>query len=70
MSAKEWLTIEDWTESSLMLCPLEVKHEGRIENAPGDVVQAVFCSARLGGSVLSDGISQVITRVNITQNKC
>lgn len=59
MSAKQWLTIEDWLECGLPLCPLEIKHEGRIERAHENIVQAVFASPRLGGSVLSAGNSQV-----------
>lgn len=59
MSAKQWLTIEDWLECGLPLCPLEIKHEGRIERAQENVVQTIFASARLGGSVLSGGNSQV-----------
>lgn len=59
MSAKQWLTIEDWLECGLPLCPLEIKHGGRIERTQENIVQAVFTSPRLGGSVLSSGNSQV-----------
>lgn len=59
MSSKQWLTIEDWAECTHLLCPLEIKHEGRIECAPSNVIQTIFSSARLGGSVLADGDSQV-----------
>lgn len=60
MSAKQWLTIEDWLECGLPLCPLEIKHEGRIERTHEEnVVQTIFASARLGGSVLSGGNAQV-----------
>ena len=57
-SGKQWLTIEDWLECEQPLCSMEVKHEGRIERTPGDVVQTVFASPRLGGNVLSNGDSQ------------
>lgn len=59
MSAKQWLTIEDWMECGLPLCPLEIKHEGRIERSQENIVQTIFASTRLGGSVLSSGNSQV-----------
>lgn len=59
LSAKQWLTIEDWMECGLPLCPLEIKHEGRIERSQENIVQTIFASTRLGGSVLSGGNSQV-----------
>lgn len=60
MSAKQWLTIEDWLECGLPLCPLEIKHKGTIERAQENIVQTVFASPRLGGTVLSGGNSQVL----------
>ena len=59
MSSKEWLTIEDWLENAQSLCPLAIKHEGRIERADSTTLQICFTSSRLGGHVLSDGSSQV-----------
>lgn len=64
-SGKQWLTIEDWLECSIPLCALEIKHEGRIERSPDNVVQAVFASSRLGGDLLSNGWSQVRSKQNI-----
>lgn len=58
MTGKQWLTIEDWTECNLALCPLDIKHQGRIENALDDTVQTIFTSARIGGKVLYGGNSQ------------
>lgn len=58
-SGKQWLTIEDWLECNIPLCALEVKHEGRIERSHDKVVQTLFASSRLGGSILSNGWSQV-----------
>lgn len=58
-SGKQWLTIEDWLECNVPLCPLEIKHEGRIERSPENVVQTIFASSRLGGNLLTDGWSQV-----------
>lgn len=60
-SGKQWLTIEDWLECSIPLCPLDVKHEGGIERSHDSVVQTVFASSRLGGNFLSNGWSQVRT---------
>lgn len=59
MSSKEWLTIEDWLECSLPLCPVQIKHEGRLERAEADTLQVCFCSSKIGGQVLANGNSQV-----------
>lgn len=61
MTGKQWLTIEDWLECGLPLCSLEVKHEGKIERSKQEVVQTVFVSPRLGGNVLYNGSSQVMS---------
>lgn len=53
MSSKEWLTIEDWLECSLPLCPLRIKHEGKLERSETDTLQICFASAKIGGPVLS-----------------
>lgn len=58
-NGKQWLTIEDWLECTQPLCRLEIKHEGRIERSHDECVQTIFASPRLGGSILSDGWSQV-----------
>ncbi|XP_055540620.1 uncharacterized protein LOC129727142 isoform X2 [Wyeomyia smithii] len=58
LTGKQWLTIEDWLECGLPLCDVEIKHEGRLDKASSDTMQAVFANARLGGSVLSDGDTQ------------
>jgi poly(ADP-ribose) glycohydrolase len=58
MTGKQWLTIEDWLECSLPLCPLEIKHEGRLDQSDTNAYQTVFTSSRLGGSVLYHGSSQ------------
>lgn len=60
MTGKQWLTIEDWLECTLPLCPLDIKHEWRIERTVENYVQTVFASSKLGGSILSNGNSQVI----------
>lgn len=58
-SGKQWLTIEDWLECTIPLCPMEIRHESRIERSPDDIVQTVFASSRIGGDFLSAGWSQV-----------
>lgn len=68
-SGKQWLTIEDWLECAIPLCALDVKHEGRIERSPDNVVQTIFASARLGGDFLSSGWSQVCYTVTARQKK-
>ncbi|PNF37076.1 hypothetical protein B7P43_G08095 [Cryptotermes secundus] len=57
MTSKEWLTIEDWLESSQSLCPLAIRHEGRLERAENNLLHVCFTSSRLGGRVLDDGSS-------------
>lgn len=59
MTSKEWLTIEDWLESAQALCPLAIRHEGRLERAEKNLLHVCFTSSRLGGHVLGDGSSQV-----------
>lgn len=64
-SGKQWLTIEDWLECTLPLCPLEIRHESRIERTHDDIVHTVFASSRIGGDFLSDGWSQVWENTSI-----
>ncbi|XP_018336624.1 uncharacterized protein LOC108745068 isoform X2 [Agrilus planipennis] len=58
MSSREWLTIEDWLECTLPLCPLQIKHEGRLERCDKNCLQICFCSSRMGGDVLKNGLTQ------------
>lgn len=61
MTAKQWLTIEDWLECTLPLCKLLVRHEGRPERCENDdAIRICFASSRVGGDVLIDGDTQVI----------
>lgn len=59
MSGKQWLTIEDWFDCEQPLCPLDIRHSGRIERTKPDFIQTVFVSCKLGARVLYDGESQV-----------
>lgn len=59
MNGRQWLTIEDWLESTIPLCSLNIKHERKIETTTPDIVQTIFASSHLGGKVLYSGDSQV-----------
>ncbi|XP_022909062.1 uncharacterized protein [Onthophagus taurus] len=61
MSSKEWLTIEDWLECILPLCPLLIKHEGKLERNNFDTVHICFASSKIGGDSLGSGNSQECT---------
>ncbi|KAJ8985511.1 hypothetical protein NQ317_015055 [Molorchus minor] len=58
MNSKEWLTIEDWIECNLPLCPVKIKHDGKLERCDEDCLQICFSSAKIGGNVLTNGQSQ------------
>ncbi|XP_044580163.1 uncharacterized protein LOC123262133 isoform X3 [Cotesia glomerata] len=60
MTSKQWLTIEDWLESNVLLCPLTIRHVGRLERVDTDtkVLHVCFASSRFGEGVLEDAISQ------------
>lgn len=59
MTSREWLTIEDWLECPLPLCPLLIKHESKLEYTDPNSLHICFSSAKVGGHVLSAGHSQV-----------
>lgn len=63
MSSKEWLTIEDWLECTLPLCPVVIKHEGKLERVEADCLHVCFASTKVGGLVLADGNSQVKSKI-------
>ncbi|CAK9832118.1 Poly(ADP-ribose) glycohydrolase [Anthophora retusa] len=60
MTSKQWLTIEDWLESNVPLCPLMIRHEGRLERVEPEtkVLQVCFASAKFGGGVLDGDVTQ------------
>ncbi|KAJ8978912.1 hypothetical protein NQ317_008891 [Molorchus minor] len=58
MNSKEWLTIEDWIECNLPLCPVKIKHDGKLERCDEDCLQICFSSAKIGGNVLTNGQSR------------
>lgn len=65
MTAKQWLTIEDWLESNVPLCPLTIRHEGRLERIEAEVkvLQVCFANAKVGGGVLDGDITQETVHV-------
>ncbi|CAL1682211.1 unnamed protein product [Lasius platythorax] len=65
MTSKQWLTIEDWLESNIPLCPLTIRHEGRLERVETEskVLQVCFASAKIGGGVLDDDLTQETVHV-------
>ncbi|XP_043263876.1 uncharacterized protein LOC122404047 isoform X3 [Colletes gigas] len=60
MTSKQWLTIEDWLESNVPLCPLMIRHEGRLERMEPEtkVLRVCFASAKFGGGVLDGDVTQ------------
>lgn len=66
MSSKQWLTIEDWLESNAPLCPLMIRHEGRLERMEPEakVLRVCFASAKFGGGVLDGDVTQETVHVN------
>lgn len=65
MTGKQWLTIEDWLECGMPLCPLDIRHDGRIERTRPDLVQTMFVSPRLGAGVLGAGASQECLHLSV-----
>nr|XP_014283182.1 uncharacterized protein LOC106685156 isoform X3 [Halyomorpha halys] len=57
MNSSQWLTLDDWLNCKLPLCPLLIKRQGDINSIGADHI--VVCSTRnkIGSSVLSDGNS-------------
>ena len=72
MSGREWCTLEEWLQCRRPLCPLVVRHDGRVEHTspsgrspaaePPVGIRVCFASRRVGGSFLDDGDSQVRRR--------
>ncbi|KAG5680221.1 hypothetical protein PVAND_009745 [Polypedilum vanderplanki] len=59
MSGKQWLTIEDWLECKLPLCPMDIKHgSSRLENSSPSNAQIVFSQSLIGSTALHDGNNQ------------
>ena len=58
MSGREWCTLDEWLQCRRPLCPLVVRHEGRLEAQQepnyAAAVRVCFSSARIGGAFLDD----------------
>ncbi|XP_029167847.1 uncharacterized protein LOC114938189 isoform X3 [Nylanderia fulva] len=65
MTSKQWLTIEDWLESNIPLCPLTIRHEGRLERVESEskMLQVCFVNAKIGGGVLDGDVTQETVHV-------
>ncbi|XP_032682704.1 uncharacterized protein LOC116849547 isoform X2 [Odontomachus brunneus] len=65
MTSKQWLTIEDWLESNVPLCPLTIRHEGRLDRMETEskVLHVCFANARIGGGVLDGDVTQETVHV-------
>lgn len=63
MSGREWCTLEEWLQCRRPLCPMLVRHEGRVETSStaNNGLRVCFASRRIGSSFLDDedGTSQV-----------
>ncbi|KAK9504588.1 hypothetical protein O3M35_010890 [Rhynocoris fuscipes] len=57
MHSSHWLTLDDWVQCKLPLCPLLIRRQGDINSIGSDHVIVCSTSNRIGGGVLSDGIS-------------
>ncbi|XP_012272787.1 uncharacterized protein LOC105695623 isoform X4 [Orussus abietinus] len=71
MTSKQWLTIEDWLESSVPLCPLTIRHERRLERVEAEtkVLHVCFASAKFGDGVLENGVTQETVHVRFRQRR-
>ncbi|KAK6633241.1 hypothetical protein RUM44_003842 [Polyplax serrata] len=58
MTGKQWLTINDWVESCLPLCPIAVRSDGSLSEVEPQFFRICFSSSKIGGSVLREGSSQ------------
>lgn len=63
MSSKQWLTIEDWLECKLPLCPMDIKHDSRIESSSESYSQVIFAQSAIGSTVLLNGNNQESTLI-------
>lgn len=63
MLSRQWLTIEDWLESNIPLCPLQIRHEGRLERTDNGV-QVCFASRNFGDGVLEGHATQETIQVS------
>uniref|UniRef100_A0A146LEU2 poly(ADP-ribose) glycohydrolase n=1 Tax=Lygus hesperus TaxID=30085 RepID=A0A146LEU2_LYGHE len=57
MNSSQWLTIEDWLQCKLPLCPLLIRRKGDIHSVGSDHIIVCSTRNRIGGAVLADGIS-------------
>ena len=67
MTSKQWLTIEDWLESAISLCPITIRHSGRMDkpdSSQSKLLRVCFASRRFGGGVLDKDLTQETVHVS------
>nr|XP_033331431.1 uncharacterized protein LOC117223321 isoform X3 [Megalopta genalis] len=78
MTSKQWLTIEDWLESNVPLCPLMIRHEGRLERVEPETKIAThpeMLAAILSVEALEDNEALIVegvrhvSRINDPRNR-
>uniref|UniRef100_A0A023EX02 poly(ADP-ribose) glycohydrolase n=1 Tax=Triatoma infestans TaxID=30076 RepID=A0A023EX02_TRIIF len=57
MHSSHWLTLDDWEQCKLPLCPLLIRRQGDIYSIGSDHVIVCSTTNRIGGDVLADGMS-------------
>ncbi|CAB3359259.1 Hypothetical predicted protein [Cloeon dipterum] len=58
LTSTKWLTVEDWLESDLPLCPVMVRHQPRPERVPEPSALVLApCDSHVGLDVLGEGFS-------------
>lgn len=59
MSSKEFVTLKDWMKCEAALCPVEIQHEGRLEDTHPPALLSCFTSPDVAQPALSSAKSQV-----------
>ncbi|XP_042872017.1 uncharacterized protein LOC122253204 isoform X2 [Penaeus japonicus] len=60
MGSKEFLTLKDWMKCEAALCPVEIQHEGRLEDTHPPALLACFTSPDVAQPALTSAKSQQV----------
>ncbi|XP_069989638.1 uncharacterized protein [Penaeus vannamei] len=60
MSSKEFVTLKDWMKCEAALCPVEIQHEGRLEDTHPPALLSCFTSPDVAQPALSSAKSQQV----------
>ncbi|XP_063611285.1 uncharacterized protein LOC134784986, partial [Penaeus indicus] len=60
MSSKEFVTLKDWMKCEAVLCPVEIQHEGRLEDTHPPALLACFTSSDVAQPALTSSKSQQV----------